>query len=235
MTEAWIIDACRTPRGIGRVGKGALAELHPQQLASTVLKALADRNAINTAEVDDVIWGVSSQRGRQSMDLGRMAALDAGYDVRSSGVTIDRFCGSGISTVNFAASTVMSGMSDLVVAGGFDDMTSDAITGFGDMAATADTEMMRAKGISDSKISRANDRRRLGFLEAQGGGTILLARGDLALKMGLPVLAVVGYAQSFADGVHTSIPAPGLGALGAGRGGRDRANDMGAWTAATSR
>jgi len=81
--------------------------------------------------------------------------------------------------------------------------------------------MMRAKGISDSKFSRANDRRRLGFLESQGGGTILLARGDLALKMGLPVLAVVGYAQSFADGVHTSIPAPGLGALGAGRGGKD--------------
>jgi fatty acid synthase len=83
--------------------------------------------------------------------------------------------------------------------------------------------MMRARGISDAHISRANDRRRLGFLEAQGGGTILLARGDLALRMGLPVLAVVAYAQSFADGVHTSIPAPGLGALGAGRGGRDSA------------
>jgi fatty acid synthase len=81
--------------------------------------------------------------------------------------------------------------------------------------------MMRAKGISDSKFSRANDRRRLGFVEGQGGGTILLARGDLALKMGLPVMAVVAYAQSFADGVHTSIPAPGIGALGAGRGGRD--------------
>ena len=81
--------------------------------------------------------------------------------------------------------------------------------------------MMRAKGISDSKFSRANDRRRLGFVEGQGGGTILLARGDLALKMGLPVLAVVAYVSSFGDGVHTSIPAPGLGALAAGRGGKD--------------
>ena len=81
--------------------------------------------------------------------------------------------------------------------------------------------MMRGRGIDDSKFSRPNDRRRLGFVEAQGGGTILLARGDLALKMGLPVLAVVAYAQSFGDGVHTSIPAPGLGALGAGRGGKD--------------
>jgi fatty acid synthase len=110
---------------------------------------------------------------------------------------------------------------ELVVAGGYDDLTLEAIIGFGDMAATADTEMMRAKGISDSKFSRANDRRRLGFVESQGGGTILLARGDLAVKMGLPVLAVVAYAQSFGDGVHTSIPAPGLGALGAGRGGKD--------------
>jgi fatty acid synthase len=89
------------------------------------------------------------------------------------------------------------------------------------MAATADTEMMRAKGISDSKFSRANDRRRLGFVEGQGGGTLLLARGDLALKMGLPVMSVIGYVSSFGDGMHTSIPAPGLGALSAGRGGRD--------------
>src|SRR4029078_12162748 len=72
-----------------------------------------------------------------------------------------------------------------------------------------------------SSSSVCTDRRRLGFLESQGGGTILLARGDLALKMGLPVLAVVGYAQSFGDGGHSSIAAPGLGGLGAGRGGRD--------------
>jgi fatty acid synthase len=113
------------------------------------------------------------------------------------------------------------GKAELVVTGGYDDLTLEAVIGFGDMAATADTEVMRAKGISDSRFSRANDRRRLGFVEAQGGGTILLARGDLALRMGLPVLAVVAYAQSYADGVHTSIPAPGLGALGAGRGGRE--------------
>ena len=130
-------------------------------------------------------------------------------------------CATAAVSVEEGVDKIRLGKAELVVAGGFDDMTSDAVTGFGDMAATADTEMMRARGISDARISRANDRRRLGFLEAEGGGTILLARGDLALRMGLPVLAVVGYAQSFADGVHTSIPAPGLGALGAGRGGRD--------------
>ena len=132
-------------------------------------------------------------------------------------------CATAAVSVEEGVDKIRLGKADLVVAGGFDDMTEDAITGFGDMAATADTEMMRARGISDARISRANDRRRLGFLEAEGGGTILLARGDLALKMGLPVLAVVAYAQSFADGVHTSIPAPGLGALGAGRGGTDSA------------
>ncbi|MGB5110672.1 MAG: fatty acid synthase subunit beta domain-containing protein [Mycobacterium sp.] len=130
-------------------------------------------------------------------------------------------CATAAVSVEEGVDKIRLGKAELVVAGGFDDLTLEAIIGFGDMAATADTQMMRAKGISDSKFSRANDRRRLGFVEAQGGGTILLARGDLAVKMGLPVLAVVGYAQSFADGVHTSIPAPGLGALGAGRGGTD--------------
>ncbi|CAN3130048.1 fatty acid synthase subunit beta domain-containing protein [Mycobacterium sp. smrl_JER01] len=130
-------------------------------------------------------------------------------------------CATAAVSVEEGVDKIRLGKAELVVAGGFDDLTLEAVIGFGDMAATADTEVMRAKGISDSKFSRANDRRRLGFLEAEGGGTVLLARGDLALKMGLPVLAVVGYAQSFADGVHTSIPAPGLGALGAGRGGRD--------------
>ncbi|HXC55975.1 MAG TPA: acetyl-CoA C-acetyltransferase [Rhizomicrobium sp.] len=123
MTEAWIIDACRTPRGIGKHPKGALSQIHPQRLGSTVLRALAERNAIDTAEVDDVIWGTSSQRGPQSCDLGRMSALDAGYDMRSSGVTLDRFCGSGITSVNLAASTIMAGMADLVVAGGTEMMS----------------------------------------------------------------------------------------------------------------
>jgi acetyl-CoA C-acetyltransferase len=123
MQEAWIIDACRTPRGIGKPGKGALAGIHPQQLGATVLKALAERNGLKTAEVDDIVWGTSSQRGPQSGDLGRMAALDAGYDVRSSGVTLDRFCGSGITAVNIAAASIMSGMEDMVIAGGTEMMS----------------------------------------------------------------------------------------------------------------
>jgi acetyl-CoA C-acetyltransferase len=123
MTDAWIIDACRTPRGIGKKGKGALAEQHPQHLGATVLKAIAERNKLNTAEVDDVIFGTSSQRGRQSGDLARMAALEAGYDIRSSGMTLDRFCGSGITAVNLAAMSIMSGTEDLVIGGGAEMMS----------------------------------------------------------------------------------------------------------------
>jgi len=123
MGNAYIVDACRTPRGIGKVGKGALAHLHPSYLGSTVLAAMAERNNLNTAEVDDIIWGTSSQTGKQGGDLGRMAALNAGYDVRSSGVTLDRFCGSGITTVSLAAAQIMSGMEDLVIAGGTEMMS----------------------------------------------------------------------------------------------------------------
>jgi acetyl-CoA C-acetyltransferase len=129
MAEAYIIDAVRTPRSIGKLGKGALSTLHPQHVAATVLKALKDRNTLNTADVDDIIWGCSAQAGLQGGDMGRMAALDAGYDVRASGVTLDRFCGSGITATSLAAAQVMSGMEDLVIAGGTEMMSQ--VTDFG--------------------------------------------------------------------------------------------------------
>ena len=128
MPEAYIIDHCRTPRGIGKVGKGSLAHLHPQHLGATVLSALKERNNLKTDEVDDIIWGTSSQRGKQGADLGRMSALLAGYDLKASGITVDRFCGSGISTVNMAASSIMSGMEDCVIAGGCEMMSYTAAT-----------------------------------------------------------------------------------------------------------
>ena len=126
MGEAYIIDAVRTPRGIGKQGKGALAAEHPQHLAATVLKAIAQRNKLDTSTVDDVIWSVSTQDGMQAGDMGRMAALDAGYDITSSGTTLDRFCGGGITSVNLAAAQVMSGMEDCIVAGGTEMMSLTA-------------------------------------------------------------------------------------------------------------
>ena len=123
MSEAYIIDAVRTPRGIGKVGKGALAEMHPQHLAVVVLKALQERNDINSADLDDVIWGVSAQKGTQAGDLGRMAALDAGFDITVSGVTLDRFCGSGLTASNLAAGQLKAGFEDLIIAGGTEMMS----------------------------------------------------------------------------------------------------------------
>ncbi|MFN5904171.1 MAG: acetyl-CoA C-acyltransferase, partial [Novosphingobium sp.] len=129
MAEAYIIDAVRTPRGIGKPGKGALAHLHPQHLAATCLKAIKDRNNLDTSTVDDIIWSTSSQNGKQGGDLGRMSALAAGYDISASGTTLDRFCGGGITSVNLAAATIMSGMEDCVIAGGTEMMSFTAAYG----------------------------------------------------------------------------------------------------------
>ena len=129
MAEAYIIEAVRTPRGVGKPGKGALAHLHPQHLAATVLKALKDRNDLDTATVDDIVWSTSTQKGKQGGDLGRMAALAAGFDTKASGTTLDRFCGGGITSVNMAAASIMSGMEDLVIAGGTEMMSYTAEIG----------------------------------------------------------------------------------------------------------
>ena len=130
-------------------------------------------------------------------------------------------CATTAVSVEEGVDKIRVGKADVVVAGGFDDLSTEGVLGFAAMSATADTEAMRAQGINDRNFSRANDRRRGGFVESQGGGTLLLARGDVAARMGLPVLGVVAYAGSYADGIHTSIPAPGLGALSAGLGGQD--------------
>lgn len=120
VSEAYIIDTVRTFRGLGKMGKGALSQMHPEHLSATVLSALAERNGFNTADVDDVIWGVSAGIGLQAGDIGRMAALDAGYDVRAGGVTLNRFCGSSITSTNFAAAMIKAGAHDLAVAGGME-------------------------------------------------------------------------------------------------------------------
>lgn len=123
MSEAYILDAVRTPRGIGKPGKGALTHMHPQHLAAAVLKALQERNNIDAADIDDVIWGTSAQKGKQGGDLARMAALDADFPIQVSGVTMDRFCGSGLTAVGMAAGQLKAGFEDLLIAGGTEMMS----------------------------------------------------------------------------------------------------------------
>jgi acetyl-CoA C-acetyltransferase len=126
MAEVWIVDAARTPRGIGKPGRGALAGIHPQRILSTVLRALAERNALQTEDVDDVIAGCGTQAGKQGYCIARMAALDAGFSPAAPGFSLDRFCGSGLTAVSLAAQGIMSGMQDLVVAGGVESMSHGA-------------------------------------------------------------------------------------------------------------
>lgn len=128
MTKAaYIIDAVRTPRSTGKPGKGKLCDIHPQHFLATTLMALRDRNKLNTADVDDVIAGCGSQIANQGMDIARMATLDAGWHSDAPGVSIDRFCGSGLSAISLAAMGIMSGMQELIVGGGVEKMSDSPI------------------------------------------------------------------------------------------------------------
>jgi acetyl-CoA C-acetyltransferase len=124
MGEAWIIDAVRTPRGRGKPGAGALSGIHPQELLSQCLNALRDRNGIDPRDVEDVVAGCVTAMGEQGACIARQAVLNAGWPVDSaSGVTLNRFCGSGQQAVNFAALGVMAGQQDLVIGGGVESMS----------------------------------------------------------------------------------------------------------------
>ncbi|MDB5723641.1 MAG: acetyl-CoA acetyltransferase [Novosphingobium sp.] len=123
MAEAFIIDAVRTPRGIGKMGKGALSQMHPEHLTATILTALKERNHLATEDVDDVIWSTSATLGLQGGAMGRMAAIDAGFSSKVSGVSLNRYCGGGITAVALGAAQIMAGMEDLVIAGGTEMMS----------------------------------------------------------------------------------------------------------------
>ena len=123
MHTSYIIDAARTPRGRGKAGKGALSGIHPQELFAQVLRALEKRGTVTPKDVEDVVVGCVSQMGEQGSNLSRNAVLAAGWPIEVTGVTLNRFCGSGLQAVNFAAMGVASGAQDFVVAGGVESMS----------------------------------------------------------------------------------------------------------------
>ncbi len=126
MSEAWIIEGVRSPRGGGKQGVGSMTHIHPQRILAQVLNALQERAGFDPADVEDVIMGNGSGVGDHAMDIARMATLDAGWPVSVPGVTLHRFCGSAQQAVNAAAMSVMSGQQDLVVAGGVESMSRTA-------------------------------------------------------------------------------------------------------------
>lgn len=122
MTEAYIYDHVRTPRGKGK-SDGALHEITPIQLASQVLQAIRDRNHLDTRLVEDVILGCVVPVGEQGGNIARIAALNADFAQTVPGVQINRYCGSGLEAVNFAAAKVRGGLADLVIGGGVESMS----------------------------------------------------------------------------------------------------------------
>jgi acetyl-CoA C-acetyltransferase len=122
MTDAFIFDAVRTPRGKGR-SSGALHGSTPISLAITALQALRDRNTLDTAFVDDIVLGCVEPAGEQGADIARVAAIAAGFHESVAGVQVNRFCASGLEACNMAAAKVMSGQSPLVIGGGVESMS----------------------------------------------------------------------------------------------------------------
>ncbi|HAV47294.1 MAG TPA: acetyl-CoA C-acetyltransferase [Psychrobacter sp.] len=123
MTQtAYIYDALRTPRGKGKKD-GALHQASPIWLTRTLLKEMQQRYHLDTSLVDDIVLGCVTPVGEQGSDIARIAALDAGWDQRVAGVTLSRYCASGLESINLAAAKVMSGMEDMVVAGGVESMS----------------------------------------------------------------------------------------------------------------
>ncbi len=122
MTEAYVYDAVRTPRGKGKTN-GSLHEVPSLELATQVLKALRDRNNLDTSKVDDVILGCVEPVREQGADIARIAVLNADYAQSVAGVQINRFCASGLEAVNMAAAQIMSGQSDMTIGGGVESMS----------------------------------------------------------------------------------------------------------------
>ncbi|MEM1088362.1 MAG: acetyl-CoA C-acetyltransferase [Pseudomonadota bacterium] len=122
MTEAYIYDAVRTPRGKGKKS-GSLHEITALSLATQALQAVRDRNDLDTSHVDDVVLGCVSPVGEQGADIARIAVLNADYAETTAGVQIDRFCASGLEACNMAAAKVISGEADMAIGGGVESMS----------------------------------------------------------------------------------------------------------------
>ncbi|MGL6234563.1 MAG: fatty acid synthase subunit beta domain-containing protein [Segniliparus sp.] len=200
-----------------------LASVHPTQVASVQGVGMGGVTSLLRMYHDFLFKGSPDQNDILQETLPNVVAAHVVQSyVGSYGAMVHPVaaCATTAVSIEEGVDKITLGKALFAVAGGYDDMSLQEVLGFAEMSATADLLALTEQGISVQRSSRANDRRRAGFVDSQGGGTILLARGDIAQQLGLPVLGVVGYAQSFGDGVHTSIPAPGIGALAAGLGGR---------------
>jgi len=162
MEKAFILDAVRTPRGRGKPGKGALSGVHPQELLAQTLRAITARTGIDPRNVDDVIAGSVSQVGEQGANVARQAVLSSGLPYEVPAMTIQRFCGSGLSAVQLAAMGVASGAQDLVIAGGVESMSrvpmgSDESQGDGKNPKLRERYFQLPQGVAADLIATLED------------------------------------------------------------------------------
>ncbi|MDP2711204.1 MAG: beta-ketoacyl synthase N-terminal-like domain-containing protein, partial [Solirubrobacteraceae bacterium] len=200
-----------------------LAEVHPALVGNTQGAGMGGMASLRRLLLDHLL---DDERlpDRLQESLGNVVAAHAVQSfVGSYGPMVHPVaaCATAAISLEEAHDKIRAGKALAILAGGFDDLTPEGLVGFGDMGATASSDELEAIGIAPHESSRANDVRRRGFVEAQGGGALLVVRGDVALTLGLPVRGVLAYAGSFADGVQASIPAPGMGVLAAALGGPD--------------
>lgn len=200
-----------------------LGHLHPSRVGNTQGSGIGGMKSLRKLYLDPVLGNERQNDALQETLINVMGAYAVQSYVGSYGPMSHPVgaCATAALSYEQAIDKLLLDRADFIVAGGFDDYGPEGAVGFMDMNATASTDDMLAMGLDPQQMSRPNDMRRKGFVEAQGGGTALLTRGDIALKLGLPVLGVLAYAGSYGDGVHRSIPAPGLGVLASALGGAD--------------
>jgi acetyl-CoA C-acetyltransferase len=166
MNNAYIFDAIRTPRGMGKPEKGALSQTKPIDLLATLYRALEQRNSLNTKEIEEVILGCNTVTGEQGANIAKISALYAGWSEQIAGMTVSSFCTSGLEAINTGAARIMAGMEDMLVAGGVESMSR--VPMFSDAGAWfQDKEVSRAvsyvhMGISADLIANLE-----GFTRAQ--------------------------------------------------------------------
>ena len=197
------------------------ATYHPSRIGNTQGSGMGGMNSIKSLYVDPMS-GREHANDLLQEALGNVISAHVnqefvgGYGPMSHPVAA---CATAAVSLEDAVDKILLDKADIIVAGGWDDLSVEGIEGFADMAATADNQALLDAGISPDRQSRPGDRRRAGFVESAGGGSFLVCRGKVARELGLPVRAVLMYASSFGDGINASIPSPGLGALGAATGG----------------
>jgi enoyl reductase-like protein/3-oxoacyl-ACP reductase-like protein/3-oxoacyl-(acyl-carrier-protein) synthase/acyl dehydratase len=198
-----------------------LAHVHPARVANTQGAGIGGMASLRRLYQDHILGRERQGDVLQETLINVAAAYVVQSYVGSYGAMAHPVgaCATAAVSLEEGLDKILAGKAEVVVAGGFDDIGPEGAVGFADMDATADTDEMAAQGLDPDEISRSNDARRRGFVEAQGGGTLLLARGDVALRMNLPVYGVLAWAGSFGDGIQQSVPAPGMGALAAALGG----------------